>query len=260
MNTKKSILKKKLKQNELTIGTWITLDNTHIAEILCRAGFDWIVIDLEHSFISINKASDLIQVIDLCGCVPLVRLTSNDKNQIKLLMDAGAHGIVVPMVNSKSYAESAIAATRYGPKGVRGVGLSRAQEYGANFKNYLEWQDTEPIVIVQIENISALSNLNEIFKLKDVNGFIIGPYDLSCSMGIPGDFKNPEFIKTMNNILNAGQKYNCPAGIHIVEPNENSLIEKKNEGYKFIAYSVDIRMLDVVSRNGLNAIKCLKNE
>lgn len=246
-----SLLKDKLKSNSLTIGSWITLGHASIAEILANAGFDWLVVDLEHSTMSIEQAGEMIRIIDLCGVAPLVRLTSNHPDQIKRVMDAGAHGIVVPMVNSVDDAARAVESTRYAPQGNRGVGLARAQKYGPGFNDYLKWQDDSPVVIVQIEHYEALDNLESIFSVPGVDGFIIGPYDLSCSMGMPGDFEHPEFKNTMDRILAAGKKMNFPAGLHIVEPDHQRLRKVISEGYRFIAYSVDIRMLDVVARNGI---------
>jgi 2-keto-3-deoxy-L-rhamnonate aldolase RhmA len=248
-------LRKKIKSKVLTFGSWITLGHPAIAEIMARAGFDWVVVDLEHSVISVDMAGDLIRTIDLCGVAPLVRLTSNDPNQIKRVMDAGAHGIVVPMVNSPADAAQAVAATRYGPAGSRGVGLARAQGYGANFQDYLEWQSDGPVVIVQIEHKDAVGQLEEILAVPGVDGFIIGPYDLSCSMGIPGQFEQAEFIKAVTHIRETGKQVGCPAGMHIVEPDLEKLEQTVREGYTFIAYSVDIRLLDVSVRQGVAKMK-----
>jgi 2-dehydro-3-deoxyglucarate aldolase len=251
MNSK---LKNKINSGQLTLGSWITLGHPAIAEIFSNSGFDWIVVDLEHSSMSIDQAGELIRVIDLSDVAPLVRLTSNNPDQIKRVMDAGAHGIVVPMVNSVSDALDAISATRYEPFGNRGVGLARAQSYGAKFKEYVDWQNNSPVVIVQIEHISAIENLKEIFKIKEVDGYIIGPYDLSCSMGIPGEFDDPKFIETMQTIKDFGDTANKPGGLHIVEPDKSQLVKSISDGYKFIAYSVDIRMLDNACRIGLDGI------
>ena len=249
------MLKNKLLNNEFTIGSWITIGSTDVAEIMAKAGYDWLVVDLEHSVISIDMAGDLIRIIDLCGVPPLVRLTSNDENQIKRLMDAGAHGIVVPMIKSKEEAEYAVSSTRYAPKGIRGVGLGRAQGYGEKFKEYLKWQDEGPIVIVQIEHIDAIENLEDIASVSGVDGLIIGPYDLSCSMGIPGQFDNAQFIATIDHVLKIGAKLAIPTGIHIVEPDIGLLEKSIDDGYNFIAYSVDFRMLDFSSRNAIKLIK-----
>lgn len=245
------MLKNKLQSGQVTLGSWITLGHPAIAEIFAGAGYDWLVVDLEHSTISIEQAGELIRVIDLSGVAPLVRLTSNEPNQIKRVMDAGAHGIVVPMVNSPDDAVRAVAATRYAPQGIRGVGLARAQKYGADFQNYLEWQKDGPVVIVQIEHKLALDVLDAILSVKGVDGFIIGPYDLSCSMGIPGEFEHPEFLDAMDFIKNTGERLGCPGGLHVVEPDQQRLKQAIDDGYRFIAYSVDIRMLDVAARGGV---------
>lgn len=248
-------LKKNLQQGKLSLGTWITLGHASIAEIFAKAGFDWLVVDLEHSTISIDQAGELIRTIDLAGVAPLVRLTFNDINQIKRVMDAGAHGIVVPNINTPQEAKDAVSATRYAPLGRRGVGLGRAQQYGPGFKKYLDWQKDGPIVIVMIEHESALDHLEDIFAVPGVDGFIIGPYDLSCSMGMPGEFERPEFAAVMQRILKVGLQAGCAAGLHIVEPDPAYLRQAISEGYCLIAYGVDIRMLDVSARVGVQVVE-----
>ena len=148
MSLKKTIMNKKL-----ALGSWITLAHPAIAEIMSKAGFDWLAVDLEHSVITIREAEELIRVINLSGVTPLVRLTSNDPNQIKRVMDAGSHGVIVPMVNSIADAKKAVEAVKYPPIGKRGVGLARAQGYGTKFDEYLKWQKDSAIVIVQVEHI-----------------------------------------------------------------------------------------------------------
>lgn len=251
----KTSLKKRLRAGDTTLGSWITLGHAGIAEIFARAGYDWLVVDLEHSVISIDVAGDLIRTIDLCGVTPLVRLTSNHPDQIKRVMDAGAHGIVVPMVNSPEDAANAVAAVHYGPKGNRGVGLARAQGYGTRFAEYLAWQADEPVVIAQIEHRNAVARLEQILRVPGIDGFIVGPYDLSCSMGIPGRFDHADFLAALQRIREVGQAVGAPAGIHIVEPDPSRLAQCLGEGYRFIAYSVDIRILDVGARAGLSKLK-----
>lgn len=248
-------LKQKINNGETTIGSWISLADPSIAEIMVRAGYDWLVIDLEHSTISIDQAGELIRTIDLGGSAPLVRLTSNNPDQIKRVMDVGAHGIIVPMVNSVADARNAIASTRYAPEGNRGVGLARAQGYGPKFSEYLDWQKESTIVIVQIEHKDALKNLDDILAVPGVDGFIIGPYDLSCSMGIPGEFEKTEFKEAMSYILNKGLTIGSPAGLHVVEPDLLQLEKTISDGFRFIAYSVDVRMLDVSARLGIDFLR-----
>lgn len=245
------MLKSKLQRLELTVGSWLSIGNPTTAEIMSRAGFEWLVVDLEHTAISIDVACEMIRIIDLCGVTPLVRLTSNDANQIKRVMDAGARGILVPMVCRTEDAARAVAATRYAPKGTRGVGLARAQGYGATFADYLAWQSDGPVVIVQIEHISAVDQLDEILSVPGLDGLIIGPYDLSCSMGIPGRFEDPDFLNVMDRIRSTAKTRAFPAGLHIVEPDPAKMQKAVSEGYTFIAYSVDMRMLDVSARAGV---------
>lgn len=252
-------LKTALSDGRLTVGSWLTLPSPAIAEILAGAGFEWLVVDLEHSITAIDTAGEMIRVIDLMGVSPLVRLTSNDANQIKRVMDAGAHGIVVPMVNSRADAEAAVAATRYAPAGNRGVGLGRAQRYGAGFANYMDWQRSGgPVVITQIEHVDGVANLPEILAVDGVDGLIIGPYDLSASMGYPGEFERREFVAAMERIAQVAAAAGKPSGLHVVEPNADAFRRAHAAGHRFLAYSVDIRMLDVMARAGSDMIRDLQ--
>ena len=247
-------LLKKIRESELTVGSWITLAHPAIAEIMAKAGFDWLAVDLEHSVITIREAEELIRVINLSDVTPLVRLTSNNPDLIKRVMDAGSHGVIVPMVNTAEDAIKAVAAVKYPPIGLRGVGLARAQGYGNKFKEYLEWQKEGAIVIVQVEHIDAVNNLEDIFSVEGVDGYIIGPYDLSGSLGIPGQFEHPDFLAAMDRVQIVAKKMNMTGGIHIIEPQPDQLESRISEGYRFIAYSLDIRMLDVACRKGLENI------
>lgn len=242
-------LRTNLNKKEPFIGSWITLGHTAIAEIMARSGFKWLVVDMEHSTMTIGEAGELIRVIDLCGVFPLVRLSSNDSVQIKRLMDAGAHGIIVPMVNSADEAKQAVEAVRYPPIGMRGVGLARAQGYGVGFEAYKDWLEHESVVIVQIEHIEGVKNLEQILKVPGVDGFFVGPYDLSASLGIPGQFDDPAMIDAMEQIHRIGMKSGKIPGIHIVEPDKEQLNENINKGYRFLAYSLDIRLLDWACRS-----------
>lgn len=251
----KSIKEKLRTTKEVSLGTWLTIGNTHIAEIMCKSGFDWITVDLEHTGTSISQATELIRVIDLCGKSPLVRLSSNDSVQIKRVMDSGAHGVIVPMVKTVDDALQAYRAMQYPTLGDRGVGLYRAQDYGPGFKDYLEWIKDNGVLIVQIEHIEAVKNLKNILALNEVDGFIIGPYDLSASMGIPGEFTNPEFIKVLSDVNTIGLASGKAGGIHVVEPDLAQLQKAIDSSYRFIAYSVDFRMLDIACREANNFLK-----
>ena len=147
MNDNTEKLKDKLKRGELSFGSWITVGNPIIAEVMAVSGFEWLTIDMEHSAITLKDAQDLIRTIELSGSVPLVRVGEKNPNLIKRVMDAGAHGIIVPMVNNKEDADLAVRSVRYPPEGNRGVGLARAQQYGFGFEIYKEKLLSNSIVI-----------------------------------------------------------------------------------------------------------------
>ena len=222
---------------------------------MAHAGFDWLVIDMEHSALSINQVLRLIRIIQLCGTSVFVRVSSNDAVLIKRVMDSGADGVIVPMVNTRDDARSVVAAVHYPPKGNRGVGLWRAQGYGRSFEEYKEWLSKESIIIIQIEHIDAVNNLDEIFKETDVDAFIIGPYDLSASLGVPGDFEHPTVAEALGRVRSFAFKNNITAGFHSV-PAEPELVEKKyDEGYRFIAYSTDFLMFSRQCYSSLEYIR-----
>ena len=238
-----------------SLGSWITIGHPAVAEIMAAAGFDWLTVDLEHSAISIERAEEIIRIIELCGVKPFVRLSSHNPEQIKRVMDSGAHGIIVPMVKTAEEVTQAVAAVHYPPLGNRSVGLARAQRYGNAFEAYYEWQKSNVMVIVQIEHIDAVDNIEAIFSIQGISGYIVGPYDLSASMGIPGDFANEKMSAALDRIKIAAKDYQVSSGIHIVEPDLGELKRRISEGYKFIAYGVDMRMLDITCRLATDKMK-----
>jgi 2-dehydro-3-deoxyglucarate aldolase len=248
-------LKRRLADGETTIGSWITIGHTVVAEIMAKAGFDWLTVDMEHSAITLAEAQQLVQVIDLSGCVPLVRVGANDANLIKRAMDCGAHGVLVPMVNSRDDAERAVSSVRYPPRGTRGVGLARAQYYGADFERYREWNEGESVVIVQVEHIEAVKNLEAIVNVEGVDGFIVGPYDLSGSIGFPGQFEHPEVADALAEVRRVAEQCDTVAGYHVIPPEPAQFIERVEQGFRFVAYSLDILLLGGSSRDGVQTIR-----
>jgi 2-dehydro-3-deoxyglucarate aldolase len=248
-------LKEKLAGGTITVGSWITMGHPEVAEIMARAGFDWLTVDLEHSAITLSQAQQLIAIIELSGVFPLVRVGKNEPDLIKRVMDAGAHGVIVPMVNSEEDAKRAVSAVKYPPEGERGVGLSRAQGYGAEFEKYKEWNLSESVVIVQIEHIQAVENLEHILSVEGVDGFIVGPYDLSGSLGVPGDFDNADVLSALNRIKEVSKKMKPASGFHSVSSDPNEAAAKIEEGYTFIGFSLDILFLGDLARTGLRRIR-----
>ena len=237
--------------SKVSIGTWITLGHPAIAEIFADAGFDWLAVDLEHSSITLREAEDLIRVVDLKGLAPFVRLSTNNAEQIKRVMDAGAHGVIVPMVNDAKQAAAAVDAVKYPPVGKRSFGLARAQGYGEAFERYREWQVDHSVVVVQIEHIDAVNNLADILSVDGVDAYFVGPYDLSGSLGIPGRFDHPHFLEAIERIKEVGAASGIPGGRHVIEPEPELLKAALNAGDRFIAYSLDSRMLATSAQGGI---------
>lgn len=248
-------LKSRLNRSELTIGSWVTLGHSSIAEIMAEAGFDWIVLDMEHSVLELSEVQALIQVLDGKQCPAIVRLTSNHPDLIKRVMDAGATGIMVPMIKSSADAEVAVSGVYYPPRGQRGVGLARAQGYGNSFQSYRQWLEDNAVVIVMIEHVDAVKAIDDILAVPGVDGYIIGPYDLSGSMGRPGDLNHPDVQTAITQIMQAGHRAQKPGGIHVIEPDPQALQQRIQAGFNFLGYSLDIRILDSICRTHLQSIR-----
>lgn len=248
-------LKAKLANSELTIGSWITLGHPTIAEIMAAAGFDWLVLDMEHSVMELGEAQAIIQVLDKQQCPAIVRLTSNHLDQIKRVMDAGATGVMVPMVKSAADALAAVNGVYYPPRGQRGVGLARAQGYGASFPAYQQWLEENAVVVVMIEHVDAVNAIDAILAVPGVDAYIIGPYDLSGSMGRPGDLNHPDVQAAIASVLAAGQRAKKPGGIHVIEPDPEALQLRIKAGFNFLGYALDIRILDSICRNHMQQIR-----
>ena len=229
----------KIKNGILTIGSWIQIADTSIAKIMSSCEFDWIVVDLEHGKYSSKELPSIFDIIRANNCLSFARLAGNSDILVKEALDAGAGGIIVPMVNNSEDARNAVAAAKYPPEGIRGIGFSNASNYGKDFERYFDSWNRNVVVIVQIEHIDGVNNLQEILVVEGVDGFIVGPYDLSGSMNITGDFGQPSFIKTMGKITETGRSSNKLMGIHVVMPDTKATLDKIKEGYNFIAYSID---------------------
>jgi 2-dehydro-3-deoxyglucarate aldolase len=235
-----STLKDLLATSDPTIGSWIQLGDEALVEMMATGPFDWLCIDLEHTTISIEQCGKIIRVADLAGCPTLVRLSGHDPAQIKRVLDAGAVGIIAPMVNTGGEARAIVSAATYPPVGTRGVGLARAQDYGLSFPQYLDRMRGELICIMQVEHIDGVDNLEEILAVDGVDGFFIGPYDLSASLGHPGNFDHPDVIAAMDRVADIVRMPDVLAGIHVVEPDVTNLQDVITAGYQFVGFASDM--------------------
>lgn len=246
-----------MKQKKVSIGSWVTLNHFSIVEIMAGAGFDWLCVDMEHSVIDYYEAQKLIATIQAKGLKAFVRVGENNTRIIKRVLDAGADGIIVPMVNSKEDAMKAINSVKYPPIGKRGVGLARAQGYGFDFENYKNNKAENIKLIVQIEHVDAVNNLEDILSLEDIDGTFIGPYDLSGSMGKPGQYNDDDVKSIITKYEITAKKYDKLIGYHVIEPNYKLVEEKIEAGYNFIAFSLDTLFLGTIARDQLKKINSI---
>lgn len=220
------------------------IPDTNVAEIMGRAGFDWVAIDLEHGPVAPADLPDMFRALEIGGTLPFARVAENRSKDIKQVLDSGACGIIIPMIETKEQMEYGIESAKFPPDGKRGIGFSRANLFGKEFKEYFEKINQEIAVIAQIENINAVRELDKILSVKNLDGIMVGPYDLSGSMGLTGNFSHPEFQKVLTEIKEKAAAHEIPMGLHIVEPDENILRKKIKEGYLWIAYGIDAVFLN----------------
>ena len=251
----KKLLKNKLKNNQLTIGSWVMMNSITNIEVMALGGFEWLVIDLEHTSIDLQTTENLIRSIQANDMSALVRVDKNEEVIIKKVLDMGADGIVVPMVCSKEDALQAVNYAKYPPKGKRGVGLYRASGYGTKFEEYKKWVDEELVIIAQIEHIDAVNNIDEILKVNGIDGTIIGPYDLSGSMGYPGEFERDDVKKAVQTVIEKCKEHNTPSGFHVVDTNPEKIQSKIDIGCTFLAYGIDYLFLRDSVISGMNKLE-----
>jgi 2-dehydro-3-deoxyglucarate aldolase len=223
-----------------TIGSWLQLADPNLTEMMLQAGFDWLTIDLEHTSTTLEQAAELVRICAMANVPVFARLSGHDTNEIKRLLDMGASGIIAPDVRTAQQAQRLADACFYPPRGTRGVGLARAQGYGRSFDAYRDGAANDVMFIPQIEHIDAVRNLGNILDVKGVAGFFVGPYDLSGSLGLPGDFEHPDVVAALEAIAGFIRPEGPFAGIHVVEPDIEQLEEAIGKGYRFIAFASEM--------------------
>ena len=241
-------IRSKLQKGEFTIGSWIQLESPSSAEIIGNSKYDWVAVDLEHGSISISQLPNIFRALELGNTLPLARISEGSPNNCKRALDSGASGLIIPKIESKKQLEFLIMSCKWPPNGLRGVGFSRANLYGENFVNYKE-EASQPLVVGMIETKLGLENIREILSVKGLDAILIGPYDLSASLGLTGETSHPKVEKEINHILSCCIKLNIPAGIHIVNPSVKEFKNKIKKGYRFIAYSIDTVFLNLNCKN-----------
>lgn len=202
----------RLLRGERLIGTMVTLATPVVAELLAGVGFDWLFLDAEHGALGVRDLQALMQGAGASmPCV--VRVAAPAEAPIKQALDVGAAGVIVPQVNSADQAREVVRFAKYSPQGARGVGVGRAHGYGLRLAEYLAGANEQTAVIVQAEHIDAVAQIEAIVRVAGVDAVLIGPYDLSASLGRMGELGHPEVLAAIDRVTSACQAANMPMGI-----------------------------------------------
>jgi 2-keto-3-deoxy-L-rhamnonate aldolase RhmA len=202
----------RLKRREKLLGTMVTLASASSAEVLGSLGFDWLFVDAEHGPLETRELLGVLQAVgDKTACI--VRVREAAEVPIKQALDLGAHGIIVPQVNTAEQAAAVVRWSRYAPEGERGVGLARAHGYGQKFRDYLSAANREIAVIVQAEHARAVENIDAIVRVPGVDAVLVGPYDLSASLGKMGQVDDPVVVAAIERVTAACRGVGMPLGI-----------------------------------------------
>ena len=232
-----------LQSGSPVIGSWMQIPDSNIAEIMGRAGYQWVAIDMEHGPVAVNQLPDIFRALELGGTLPLARVASPLPINCRQALDQGAAGVVVPMISSAAQLQAIVTECHWPPRGRRGVGFQRANVFGKFFDSYTQ-EAQESLVVAQIEHIAAVNDLESILKVKGLDAIMVGPYDLSASLGMTGDFENKKYKDVLSKILEVCAKQKVSCGIHVVQPDAKMLKQRISEGYTFIAYGVDTVFLN----------------
>ncbi|MHB9124584.1 MAG: HpcH/HpaI aldolase family protein [Armatimonadota bacterium] len=246
--------------NKISFGSWINIGHPAVAELMASAGFDWLAVDLEHGAVDISQCLGMIQAIKGQGVIPMARLPYNEKIWIRRALDAGFMGLIVPLVNSKEEAEFAVKIAKYPPQGERGIGYAAANMYGTRLNEYISSANREIAIIPQIETASGVENIEEILSVEGVDGIFMGPYDLSGSYGILGEFDHPTMTSAYEKVLTACMRKNKLAGIHVVQPSLEEVERRIAQGFNLIALSLDITLIACGSKTLLDGSRKISAE
>jgi 2-keto-3-deoxy-L-rhamnonate aldolase RhmA len=229
----------------------VTLRSTETAELLARAGYDWLFIDTEHTPMDAAHAHALLQAAAPLPC--LVRPPSSDAATIGKVLDIGSAGIIVPQVNSAEQARHIVQAAKYAPAGARGRGLARAHGYGLTLAEYSQTANETVVIVVQAEHADAIRDIDAIASVEGLDGILVGPYDLASSLGHPGDVTHPDVVAAIARVLEACRSHHLPAGILGISADTVRIYIE--QGFTLVIAGIDVLMLGDAAKAMLAAIR-----
>ena len=244
-------LAERLRSKETLTGTLVSLPSPEICELLASIGYDWLFIDAEHGAFNPQQAQGMLQAASPTPC--LIRVPSDESVWLKKALDIGAAGVIVPQVHDEIQAKRIITDCKYSPIGERGIGIGRAHKYGVEFERYIENANNETAVIIQAESAKAVDNISKIVAIKGIDAILIGPYDLSASLGKPGKIDHPIVQSAIEKIINACQKAKISMGIFGI--NAKAVLPYKEKGFNLLAVGIDTAFLISSAKDTLMKMK-----
>ena len=255
---RENILKRKWQEGAKTLNAWLTIPSAWTAEVMAHVGFDSLTIDMQHGLMDYATALTMLQAISTTSAAPLARVPWNDPAVIMRLLDAGAYGIVCPMVNTRTEAEAFVRACRYPPLGQRSYGPIRANVYAGN--DYFQSANQTVLTFAMIETSRAMDNLEEIAATPGLDGFYVGTVDLSISLGLPEkvDLRRPTVEETLKRIVSVAKAHGLVTGIHLNGSENAALLGEW--GFQMLTVTNDTPLLRNAARHILKETKqILKN-
>jgi len=236
-------LKRLLAEDKVTFGPFMKLSDPAVVEVYGHAGFDFVIIDMEHGPLCPEKAQDLVRAAELTGITPIIRVTANDPGQIARALDIGAQGVQVPHISSKAEAEKAVQAAKFAPQGERGVcRFVRAASYSASDRfMYFEKANRETMVIAMVEGLEGVHNIQEIISTPGIDVLFVGPYDLSQSLGLTGQTDHPAVEAKLKAVIAAAKQSGIAVGSFV--DTVELAAEYRRLGIQYISYSVDVGLI-----------------
>lgn len=241
----------RLRRRDTLLGTIVSVDSMAVMEVVCGCGFDWIFIEAEHAPIGVEALARLVTAARDTPC--LVRIPNHDATWVKRALDLGATGIIVPQVNTIAEARAIAAAARFTPAGERGIGVCRANDYGYSTPGYVANANAATAVVVQAEHSDAVENASAIANVDGIDGVLIGPYDLSASLGVPGEIDHPDVSAAIATVREAFAARGKPVGCYC--PDADNAAARIEQGFSLIACSVDVVLLRQAGTTLVDALR-----
>lgn len=253
---KTNITKQKLANQQTVFGIVVRFHSAAVVEMFGLLGFDFVMIDCEHGDLSLQSSQDLVRAAEATGMNAIVRVPYLHVQTISRTLDAGAHGVQVPMVNSKEDAETVVKATKYYPTGERGVAMARSGDYGMTMPlaEYVQRANEETMIVAHIESVKAIENLPEILKVDGIDVYFLGPSDLSQSLGIPGQNSHPKLVGAIEYAIKTIQDAGKVAGIYA--SNAADICKYRDMGVKYLFISAD----NLIRKAGLEFLQQVRQQ